>query len=129
MREDSVDQALINRLSENVMIGIDFPFFFNGDPKDFVWNSNDIENPECNKEILISDYEYSGSHFKAIDKTYDISYELEINTPKTSKIIKFPLITYTYADEGYKDIYQGINIVPIFKIKSDFKIDINVIIN
>ena len=41
-----------------------------------------------------------------------------------ASINKFPIIAYVYTDEGYKKIYQGINITPVFKLKKNFEIQI-----
>ncbi|GAH07370.1 unnamed protein product, partial [marine sediment metagenome] len=37
------------------------------------------------------------------------------------KIYKFPIIAYAFTDEGYKKIYQGINVLPCFKLKKEFE--------
>ena len=39
-------------------------------------------------------------------------------------INKFPIIAYVYTDEGYKSIYQGINLGPLFKLDKDFVINL-----
>jgi len=38
------------------------------------------------------------------------------------KINKFPIIAYAYTEEGYKEIYQGINLIPIFKLNKKLEI-------
>jgi len=51
---------------------------------------------------------------------FNYNFAEPINTKSdldTIRIIKFPIIAYAYTDEGYKKIYQGINIIPKFKLK------------
>jgi len=45
------------------------------------------------------------------------------------KIHKFPIIAYAFTDEGYKHIYQGMNILPRFKLDKSFEINIQLKIN
>ena len=73
---------------------------------------------------LIEPFQYIGSHIKAYDETYDLSFEIDISSKTDSiKINKFPIIAYAYTDEGYKEIYQGINIVPVIKLDKNLEFD------
>ncbi len=118
--KDSVD-----RIVEHLNVGVDIPFFLNGDPKEFKWESKNIDSELIERNSIIDNYQFSGDHFKAYDNTYDLSFELNINSDLESKICKFPIITNTFTDEGYQNIFQGINLIPIFKIKKKFKINLN----
>jgi len=109
-------------------LGVDIPFFFNGDSKNFSWKSHQLEEDIIQDNLLQDPFQYSGTHFSAYDKDYDLTFDLEIDSNLNNKIIKFPLISYTWTDEGYKDIFQGINVIPIFNFEKDFTINIKITI-
>jgi len=124
----------LNNILEKLCIGIDLPFFFNGDPNKFQWESNQVYFLQKKENPLQKSFKYDGYHFKAYDESYDLYFEFEVISEQKSeldsvKIFKFPIIAYAYTDEGYKKIYQGINVIPRIKIKKDFeiKIKLNVI--
>jgi hypothetical protein len=69
------------------------------------------------ENTLLEPFEYTGSLFKAYDSTYDLNFEVIISSNVDSiKIVKFPLVAFVYTDEGYKEIYQGINVTPVLKV-------------
>ncbi|TXT58638.1 MAG: Alpha-amylase 1 [Promethearchaeota archaeon] len=110
LNDAELDEAL-----ESIRMGVDIPFFFNGDPNEF--------------EELLNISDYTGDEFKALDKTYNLSFEVKILSELKDKMVSFPIISYTYTDEGYKDLYQGINLVPTFKIKKEFNIKFKLEVN
>jgi len=127
-------EDFLTKILDKMCIGIDLPFFFNGDPNKFQWESNQVFFLQRKENPLQKSFEYDGYHFKAYDESYDLYFEFEImNEIKSEldsvKILKFPIIAYVYTDEGYKKIYQGVNVIPRMKIKKDFeiKIKLNVI--
>jgi alpha-amylase len=109
----------LNSVLEKLVVGIDIPFFFNGDPNEF--------------KDLLKISEYSGTSFKAFDKTYNLNFEINFSSKDElvppPQIKSFPIISYTYTDEGYKDLYQGINVVSIIKLNKEFHIEFEIIIN
>ena len=112
------------KIFDQLYFGVDFPFFFNGDPNKFSWESNQIVYDK--KSNLLATFEYVGRHFKAIDGSYDFHFECEIiNNSKsdleTMTIGRFPIIAYAYTDEGYQKIYQGINLIPRFQMAENFE--------
>ncbi|MFX1356584.1 MAG: alpha-amylase/4-alpha-glucanotransferase domain-containing protein [Promethearchaeota archaeon] len=115
-------ESILSNILDKLYMGIDIPFFFNGDPNRFKWESNQVIFLKKEENDLLKPFEYDGFHFKAYDDTYDLNFEFEILSDlksdlDTIKIIKFPIIAYAYTDEGYKKIYQGINLIPKFKLK------------
>jgi len=119
-------EELFARILDKLNIGIDIPFFFNGDPNKFTWESNQVLFANDNNNELLASFEYEGHHFKAYDESYDLFFEFEISSTSKSdleaiKIVKFPIVAYAYTDEGYKKIYQGINIIPQFKLSKNFE--------
>ena len=78
--------------------------------KEFVFNDN-------KRNHLLDPLLFEGSTFKAYDRSHDLNFEVKI-TSKSNKtrIAKFPLIAYTFTEEEYKEIYQGVNLLPIFKL-------------
>jgi alpha-amylase len=110
------NEELLNRIVKDLNVAIDIPFFFNGDPKKFKWEiKQDFANKEEN--LLLEPFEYTGSFFRAYDSTYDLNFEVIISSKvDLIKIIKFPLVAFVYTDEGYKEIYQGINFTPVLKL-------------
>jgi alpha-amylase len=115
-------ETILATILEKLNMGIDIPFFFNGDPNKFRWESNQVLFIKKEENDLLKPFEYDGFHFKAYDDAYNLSVELEISSELKSdldstKIVKFPIIAYAYTDEGYKKIYQGINLIPKFKLK------------
>jgi hypothetical protein len=116
---------ILNRIVKNLNVAIDIPFFFNGDTNKFKWDSKQIKFNQSNISKLLEPSQYSGSHFKAYDESYDLNFEFEILSKGTSiKIYKFPIIAYAYTDEGYKEIYQGINVTPILKLNKNLEFQI-----
>jgi alpha-amylase len=126
-------EEVLIRILEKLYLGIDLPFFFNGDPNKFQWESNQVIFLEGQKNELLKPFEYSGYHFKACDVSYNLNVEYLLSSQLKSykdsiKIYKFPIIAYAFTDEGYKKIYQGINVIPRFKLKKifEYKIIINI---
>jgi alpha-amylase len=111
-------EKILTRIVKNLNVAIDVPFFFNGDTSEFLWESEQVEFNDNEENKLLEPFQYSGSHFKAYDKTYDLNFEFDISSKTdTFKINKFPIIANVYTDEGYKEIYQGINVTPILKLE------------
>ena len=121
--EDSnEDETNLNRIIKHLNVGIDIPYFFNGNTKDFLWESNQIENNDIGEVNLLEPFEYTGSHFKAYDSTYDLNFELNIISSKDSaKIYMFPIIANAFTDEGYQQIYQGLNVTPLLKLDKNLE--------
>jgi len=112
----------LNRIVNNLKVAIDIPFFFNGDPTKFKWESKQVDFEDDIKTELLEPFQYIGSHFKAYDETYDLNFEFEILSKNNSiKINKFPIIAYAFTDEGYKEIYQGINVTPFLKLSKSLE--------
>ena len=123
-------ETSLKRILQELYLGIDFPFFFSGDPNNFSWESHQVLFMDDTKNSLIDTFEYSGIHFKAIDGDYDLSIEFQIENESKKeldavKIFKFPIIAYTFTDEGYKQIYQGVNMLTRFNLKKNFEYNIN----
>jgi hypothetical protein len=123
-------ETVLKRILEDLYLGIDFPFYFNGNPDNFSWESYQVLFKEDTKNSLIDTFEYPGIHFKAIDGDYNLSIEFQIGNESKKeldavKFFKFPLIAYTFTDEGYKQIYQGVNMLSRFKLKKNFEYKIN----
>jgi hypothetical protein len=116
-------EQILNQLVKNLNLAIDFPFFFNGDTNKFQWQSKSIDSESDIENKLLEPFEYTGSNFKAYDETYDLNFEIDIsNKDNLIKIKKFPIIAYTYTEQVYKEIYQGICVVPIFKLEKNLEI-------
>ena len=81
-----------------------------------------------NKEIdLLEPFQYAGTYFKAYDESYDINVEFNIsNDSNKVKFYKFPIIAYVYTEEGYKKIYQGINITPLLKCEKSVEFHLKI---
>ena len=70
-------------------------------------------------------FQYKGSHFKAYDETYDLTLDIDIDSnTEWQQINHFPIIAYAYTDVGYKQIYQGLNVTPCFKLDKNFEIKV-----
>jgi len=119
-------EHVLKGIIDNLCLGVDLPFFFNGDPNKFQWESNQVIFLEGHKNELITPFEYSGYHFKACDVSYNLNVDYLLSSQLKSdidfiKIYKFPIIAYAFTDEGYKKIYQGINFIAQLKIKKEFE--------
>ncbi len=125
LNETPEKEDILNRIIKNLNMAIDIPFFFNGDPNKFQWESKKF-NFEVNKDIkLLEPFQYIGSYFRAYDESYELNFEIDISSKDDLvKINKFPIIAYAYIEEGYKEIYQGINVIPIFKLDKNLEIHI-----
>ncbi|MFX1390806.1 MAG: alpha-amylase/4-alpha-glucanotransferase domain-containing protein [Promethearchaeota archaeon] len=120
-------KEILKNIIKELNLGIDIPFFFNGDPNKFEWAGIQDEFKENNNADLLTTFQYTGTKFKAYDQSYDLKFEVEIlNRENSAKIYKFPIIAYAYTEEGYKEIYQGINITPIFKLKKNLEIHLEI---
>ncbi len=122
-------EEVLKRILEQLSLGVDLPFFFNGDPNKFEWESNQVLFLEGKKNPLLQPFEYSGHHFKAYDESYKLNFEYSLSSHikadiDSIKIYKFPLVAYAFTDEGYKKIYQGINVLPRFKLKKEFEFNL-----
>jgi alpha-amylase len=118
-------EEVLNRIVKNLNLAIDFPFFFNGDTDKFQWQSKQIDSELEIENKLLEPFEYIGKNFGAYDETYDFNFEIDIsNSEDLIKITKFPIIAYTYTEQGYKEIYQGICAVPIFKLYKNLEINL-----
>ncbi len=121
------NEKIIDRIIRYLNIAVDIPFFFNGDPNKFHWESKQVDFKDKENTKLLEPFQYMGSHFKAYDETYDLNFEIDISSKSDSiKITKFPIITYTYTDEGYKEIYQGINITPVIKLEKHLEFHLKI---
>jgi len=130
----SGEEEVLKRILEKLYLGVDLPFFFNGDPNEFEWESNQVSFQEGKKSSLLKPFEYSGHHFKAYDESYNLNFEYSLSSQikadtDSIKIYKFPIVAYTFTDEGYKKIYQGINLLTQFKLKENFEYEIIININ
>ncbi len=119
-------EVLLKEILDTLQLGIDLPFFFNGDTNKFQWESNQVYALDEKLNHILKPFEFAGQYFKAYDESYDLNLEFSFIYPSMTntdsiKIYKFPIIAYTFTDEGYKKIYQGINLLPRFKLKNDFE--------
>jgi alpha-amylase len=115
----------LERIIDKLQLAVDLPFFFNGDTNKFQWESTQLEFKDDKEKNLLEPFQYEGSHFKAYDESYDLNVEFTIISKTGSiKINKFPIIAYAYTEEGYKEIYQGINATPLLKIDKSFEITV-----
>ncbi|MFX1600406.1 MAG: alpha-amylase/4-alpha-glucanotransferase domain-containing protein [Promethearchaeota archaeon] len=117
------DKGMLSRIIKNLSVAIDIPFFFNGDTNKFQWKSRQVDFKDEKDMKLLESFQYPGSHFSAYDESYDINFEFDISNKIDSiKIYKFPIIAYAYTEEGYQEIYQGINVIPLFKLDKNLEI-------
>jgi hypothetical protein len=124
------DPGLENVL-ESLELGIDLPFFFNGEHSKFQWESNQNQSFEGELYPLLEPIEFLGNYFKAYDETYNLNLEYsftEQSNPSNDsvKIDLYPIIAFTFTDEGYKKIYQGINLLPRFNLKKGLEISLTI---
>ncbi|MHA1689980.1 MAG: alpha-amylase/4-alpha-glucanotransferase domain-containing protein [Promethearchaeota archaeon] len=110
---------------KHINLGIDLPFFFNGDPTKFSWECSNLKVlPRLDEfKELLEMCEFQGSDFTAKDESYNLKFSIMITSnTENVKIGKYPIITRTYTEEGYKDLYQGVSVIPIFNISKEFEI-------
>lgn len=125
-KEDKLKEIL-----NSLYLGVDLPFFFNGEPSKLQWESDQSNNLKGELKELQNVSEVKSHIFKAFDDTYDLHLEYSFSNQlnpkdKTIKIYKFPIITFAFTDEGYKKIYQGINLLPRFPLNSEFELGIKI---
>ena len=129
-KESPEKEDILQRILENLYVAVDIPFFFNGDTTKFLWNSTQVEFKEDKEKDLLEPFQFIGSHFKAYDETYDLNFEVNISSNiNENQINKFPIIAYAFTDQGYKKIYQGLCLVPKFKLNKNFEIQLKFKIN
>ncbi len=116
---------ILSHIINNLNFAIDIPIFFNGNTEECYWESEQANIKDKNERKLLSKIQYSGSHFKAYDSNYDLNFELNISSKTDSiKINKFPIIAYAYTEDGYKEIYQGLNVTPLIKLQKNLEIQL-----
>ena len=121
------NEKILDCIIKYLNIAVDIPFFFNGDPNKFHWESKQVDFKDKENSKLLEPFQYMGSHFKAYDEIYDLNFEIDISSKSDSiKITKFPIIAYAYTDEGYKEIYQGINITPVIKLEKHLEFHLKI---
>ena len=117
------NEGILNRIVKNINMAIDIPFFFNGDTTKFQWESKQGDFDDDKDIKFLEPFQYTGSHFRAYDESYDLNLDIDISSNNDLiKINKFPIIAYAYTEEGYKEIYQGINVIPFFKLDKNLEI-------
>jgi alpha-amylase len=115
-------EEILRRIVNNLKLAIDLPFFFNGDPSKFQLKYNKTKSEQKDVSDPLSLFQYEGINFKAFDEAYDLNIEFAIESSQDSaKFVGFPLIANAYTDEGYKQIYQGINVSALFEIDRSFE--------
>jgi len=128
--EISGQEEILKRIIKYLNVAIDIPFFFYGDTindNKFQWESKQLELNSDEERDLLEPFQYKGTHFKAYDESYDVSVEFDISSDLDSvKIYKFPIIAYVHTDEGYRKIYQGINVSPLFKFEKSFEFHLKI---
>jgi len=122
-------EDLVQNIIANLNLGIDLPFFFNGDPTKFQWESNQLLFLNESKNDLIKPFQYTGNQFKAKDLSYNLNLEYSLQSESKSdteliELLKFPILAYAFTDEGYITSYQGINVIAQFKLKKELEIEI-----
>ncbi|TFG00015.1 MAG: DUF1925 domain-containing protein [Promethearchaeota archaeon] len=122
-----VDDEDLDTFIGDLELGIDLPFFFNGNPNKFQWDSGDNTDDIGAKNEFKQPIIYKGTQFNAFDESYDLHFEIKVNSENDVKIGKFPIISYTYTEEGYKKIFQGTNIILILSnLSEQFSINIKI---
>ncbi|MBY8979491.1 MAG: DUF1925 domain-containing protein [Candidatus Lokiarchaeota archaeon] len=124
-------EDLVQKIITNLNLGIDLPFFFNGDPDKFQWESNQLLLLNEPKNDLLKPFQYTGCHFKAHDLSYNLNLEYSLQSETKAdteliEILKFPIVAYAFTDEGYKTIYQGLNVIAQFKLRKELEIEIEI---
>jgi len=115
-------EEILRHILKYLNIGFDIPFFFNGDPNTFSWESDQLKFNDEKERNLLEPFQFTGNQFKAYDESYDLTFQLNILSRNNSVMInKFPIIAYAYTDEGYKQIYQGINVTPLIKLDKNLE--------
>ena len=111
------NEEILRRITNNLKLVVDIPFFFNGDPNKFQLKYDKTESEQIDIVDPLNLFHYEGINFNAYDETYDLSMKYALDSAQNpTKIVGFPLIANAYTDEGYKKIYQGINISILFDI-------------
>jgi alpha-amylase len=111
------NEEILRRITNNLKLVVDIPFFFNGDPNKFQLKYNKTESEQIDIVDPLSLFHYEGINFNAYDETYDLSMIYALDSAQNpTKFVGFPLIANAYTDEGYKKIYQGVNISILFDI-------------
>ena len=114
----------LKRILKNLYVAVDLPFFFNGDTTKFTWECAGFITKDI-KEGILDPFEYKGTDFKAYDESYDLKFEIMLSSSTGEiNVFKFPIVAFAYTDEGYKRIYQGINVTPRFKLDKSFEIEV-----
>jgi alpha-amylase len=122
-------EEILRRIINNLKLVIDFPFFFNGDSNKFQLKYNETKSEQNDISNPLSLFHYEGINFKAYDETYDLNIEFALEGDQNAaKFVGFPLIANAYTDEGYKKIYQGINVAILFDIDKSLEFHIKLTI-
>ncbi len=123
--EETQHDEINKEIEENLLVGIDLPFFLSGD--DLTW--------DCSKLLLEGEKSckfldkicFEGNDFEAYDKTHNLAIKFMITSNKgNSNICKFPLYTLVLENQNYKKIYQGLNLLPVFNISPSFEFQIQI---
>lgn len=130
LKKGSRKKNIITRILDQLELGIDLPFYFNGDPTKLSWHSNQLLYANVQTTETLKNFEYEGYHFKAYDEIYDLKLEFEVSSTLKSdlekiRIAKFPIIASVYTDEGLKKLFQGINVIARFKLSKNFEYSID----
>lgn len=127
---EGTNQEILEKLQNDIRIGIEIPFFFNGDPSLFKYTFNEMELSDLpnseNKDFLnVRPFE-KGTFFAAYDKTYDLTFTVKMmQKNEKTQLGKHSIKTFSRTNTGYQKIFQGLNLIVVNSL-DDFELQFSI---
>ncbi|GAJ07639.1 unnamed protein product, partial [marine sediment metagenome] len=122
---------ILNEILNDLRIGIEVPFFFNGDPKQFKYTFNEdklkILKNDSNTDFTKVKPFQKCNFFSAYDQTYDLTFSIKVlRNAQNANMGKYSIKTFSRTITGYQKIFQGLNLI-VTNSLVDFELEFSVI--
>ena len=122
---------ILNEILNDLRIGIEVPFFFNGDPKQFKYTFNEdklkILKNDSNTDFTKVKPFQKCNLFSAYDQTYDLTFSIKVlRNAQNANMGKYSIKTFSRTITGYQKIFQGLNLI-VTNSLVDFELEFSVI--
>lgn len=126
----SSSSEITDKILNNTRIGIEIPFFFNGDSNQFKYTFNEAKLKNLKDDSKIGFSKVSpfreGNFFGAYDPTNDLTFSIKVlGNVENANLGKFSIKTFSRTNQGYQKIFQGLNLI-VSNSFNDFSLEFSI---